>query len=147
MLRLCRLGRSATWRRPWLVTRGVWPSRRSIDGGTTHPLANGTALTVSNELHPDLFWGLRGAGHNFGIVTEIKYKIYDVGENSNWTYEAFTFTADKLEELYTLANEIMDKQPPQAVNFAAMVLVPLVDPVNVSHIFTLSALLMDISLS
>jgi FAD/FMN-containing dehydrogenase len=38
-------------------------------------LANGTAVTVSSESNPDLFWAIRGAGHNFGIVTEFEYKI------------------------------------------------------------------------
>jgi FAD/FMN-containing dehydrogenase len=38
-------------------------------------LANGTAVTVSSESNPDLFWAIRGAGHNFGIVTEFEYNI------------------------------------------------------------------------
>jgi hypothetical protein len=38
--------------------------------------ATGETITVSNTSHPDLFWALRGAGHNFGIVTEATYRIY-----------------------------------------------------------------------
>ena len=33
-------------------------------------LANGSAVTVSADSHPELFWAIRGAGHNFGIVVE-----------------------------------------------------------------------------
>src|SRR5690349_20852225 len=35
-------------------------------------------LVIANETgkYSDLFWALRGAGHNFGIVTEVKYKVY-----------------------------------------------------------------------
>lgn len=41
-------------------------------------LANGTVVVSSATSHPDLFWALKGAGHNFGIVTEINYEIYDL---------------------------------------------------------------------
>lgn len=40
-------------------------------------LANGTVTTVSEESNPDLFWAIRGAGHNFGFVTQAKMRIYD----------------------------------------------------------------------
>src|SRR5450432_3789350 len=62
-------------------------------------LANSTAITVSAESYPDLFWALRGAGHNFGIVTEFTYKIYDVPLGETWAYETFIFTGDKVEAL------------------------------------------------
>lgn len=39
--------------------------------------ATGETITVSNTSNPDLFWALRGAGQNFGIVTEATYRIYD----------------------------------------------------------------------
>ena len=39
--------------------------------------ANGNAITVSKTQNPDLFFGLRGAGQNFGIVTSATYKIFD----------------------------------------------------------------------
>ncbi|KAI9725824.1 MAG: hypothetical protein M1828_002453 [Chrysothrix sp. TS-e1954] len=37
----------------------------------------GEALQVSSSEHPDLFWALKGAGHNFGIVTSATYRVYD----------------------------------------------------------------------
>jgi FAD/FMN-containing dehydrogenase len=37
-------------------------------------LANGRAITVSESSYPDLFWAMRGAGHNFGIVTSADLK-------------------------------------------------------------------------
>ena len=98
-------------------------------------LANRTALTISQDSNPDLFWAIRGAGHNFGIVTEFKYKIYDVVPNKTWAYEAFTFTGDKLEALYSLTNEMMKTQLPEVVNYAIVFRLPAVDAVNASRAF------------
>ncbi|APA15090.1 hypothetical protein sscle_14g098600 [Sclerotinia sclerotiorum 1980 UF-70] len=69
-------------------------------------LANGTAVTVDNTQHSDLFWGLRGAGHNFGIVTSIYYQIYDrTPDIDSFATATFTFTQDRLEEVFSIANQ------------------------------------------
>lgn len=41
--------------------------------------ADGQFLTVSDEEHADLFWGIRGGGGNFGIVTSFEYQLHPVG--------------------------------------------------------------------
>jgi FAD/FMN-containing dehydrogenase len=41
--------------------------------------ADGTFVTASKDDHDDLFWGLRGGGGNFGIVTSFQYKLHPVG--------------------------------------------------------------------
>jgi FAD/FMN-containing dehydrogenase len=38
--------------------------------------AEGELLRVSAEEHPDLFWGLKGGGGNFGIVTSLEFELY-----------------------------------------------------------------------
>ena len=61
-------------------------------------IADGSTITVSETSHPDLYWGMRGAGHNFGIVTQFNYKIYDQPA-VDWFQVAYTYTGDKLEAL------------------------------------------------
>jgi FAD/FMN-containing dehydrogenase len=43
-------------------------------------LADGTFVRADAGQHPDLFWALRGAGGNFGIVTAFELGAYAVGE-------------------------------------------------------------------
>jgi FAD/FMN-containing dehydrogenase len=40
---------------------------------------DGEFLVASEDEHPDLFWGLRGGGGNFGIVTSFQYQLHSVG--------------------------------------------------------------------
>ncbi len=40
--------------------------------------ADGELLRVSAYEHPDLFWGLKGGGGNFGVVTSLEFDLYPI---------------------------------------------------------------------
>ncbi|KAJ7131605.1 FAD binding domain-containing protein [Mycena filopes] len=94
-------------------------------------LADGSLITTSEaeHEHPDLFWALRGAGHNFGIVTRVKYRVYDVPEGNEWVVASLVFREDKLEEVFEITNELGEggMQPVEFLNFVVLMRAPAID--------------------
>lgn len=82
--------------------------------------ADGEVLTVDAEHYSDLFWAIRGGGGNFGVVTELTYRLRELGEVAGGmiilpaTAEAvsgFITAAEAApEELTTIAN-VMNLPP------------------------------------
>jgi FAD/FMN-containing dehydrogenase len=66
-------------------------------------LADGAAVRVNATSHCDLYWALRGAGHNFGIVTSIEMNLYPRGP-STWHYKNYLWKGDKLNDVFTAIN-------------------------------------------
>ncbi|WP_194409744.1 LLM class flavin-dependent oxidoreductase [Microbacterium cremeum] len=51
-------------------------------------LADGSIVRTDAEHHPDLFWAVRGAGANIGIVTAFEFEVDEVGD-VGWAQLAF----------------------------------------------------------
>lgn len=68
-------------------------------------LANGTAVQVNETNHPDLWWAMRGAGHNFGIVTSYESKIWPENKSKTYFVKTYQFDGRSLEALIDRVNE------------------------------------------
>ena len=95
-------------------------------------LADGSAITVSESSYPDLWWAMRGAGHNFGIVTSLNQRIYKRTVDA-WFYSTYTFTQDKLENVFEAVNNMMNNgtQPKELMNYIVYVWIPEISTTEV----------------
>lgn len=62
--------------------------------------ADGQTVVASNTSHPDLFWGIRGAGANFGILTSATYKLSPIVNGGNMYSYDMVFPAEKSKEYW-----------------------------------------------
>ncbi|OJK01933.1 hypothetical protein ASPACDRAFT_50727 [Aspergillus aculeatus ATCC 16872] len=70
-------------------------------------LATGTRVTVTARSHPDLWWALRGAGANFGVVTSAVFRSYPTPRTDNHAWlGSLVFSEDKLEALVGAINDL-----------------------------------------
>ena len=65
-----------------------WLARRlglSCDNVASYELitAEGERLRVDETAHPELFWGLRGGGGNFGVVSEFEFRLHPVARRAH----------------------------------------------------------------
>jgi len=94
-------------------------------------LGNSTAITVSSTENSDLYWGLRGAGQNFGIVSSVRYQVYDRKSvtDEGFATATYTFTQDKLESVFRIANQWIKERnrPVELTHYAIIANAPSID--------------------
>jgi FAD/FMN-containing dehydrogenase len=74
--------------------------------------ADGRVLTASDDENPDLFWGIRGGGGNFGVVTSFEYRLHPVGPiiTGGLVIHPFEAARDFLRFMREYADGISDDQ-------------------------------------
>lgn len=93
-----------------------WLSRKhglSIDNLVSAEVvcADGRIRRASADENADLFWGLRGGGGNFGVVTEFEFDLHPVGPMIAFTM-MFWALADG-HRLLQLARDVVGSLPPE----------------------------------
>jgi FAD/FMN-containing dehydrogenase len=71
--------------------------------------AGGRVVRASADEHADLFWGLRGGGGNFGIVTSFEFQLYPVGPFV--TAGAIFFPAEATSEVLRFYRDWAEQVP------------------------------------
>lgn len=75
--------------------------------------ATGDLVTASKTQETDLFWAIRGAGFNFGIVVEATYTIYDLTNDGSVLNADFKFPPSANGTYFEILNSFIDTQPPE----------------------------------
>jgi FAD/FMN-containing dehydrogenase len=75
--------------------------------------ADGRLVRASETEEPELFWGLRGAGWNFGIATAFDFRLHPFGPDLHRGFVAFPAT--QIQDVWTVFRDYA-KNAPEAVS-------------------------------
>jgi FAD/FMN-containing dehydrogenase len=84
--------------------------------------ADGRTLTASAEENPDLFWGLRGGGGNFGVVTSFEFELHEVGPTV--CAGAVFYDGERAEEVLRFYREYCEGLSEEATTLANLITAP-----------------------
>ncbi|RAO69443.1 uncharacterized protein BHQ10_005455 [Talaromyces amestolkiae] len=70
-------------------------------------LADGNITTASESENPDLFWAIRGAGQDFGVITRFTFKAHP--QKNDVFAGTFYLDPDKLPQLVNCVNDLDSK--------------------------------------
>lgn len=89
--------------------------------------ADGQFRHLSATENSDLFWGIRGGGGNFGIVTSFEYQLHPVGPLVMMATTMYAMS-DAKQVLYTW-HDFMQDAPDEVTSVAFFWNVPKIDPI------------------
>ncbi|KAI1367011.1 hypothetical protein F5Y08DRAFT_350336 [Xylaria arbuscula] len=89
-------------------------------------LWNGTIIETSDSVNSDLFWGMRGAGQNFGFVIETTFETYPQTNNGNNYESQLVFNISQLGTVVDTVNSLLPLDPKLALVTITLLLLNLV---------------------
>ncbi|MCC7077583.1 MAG: FAD-binding oxidoreductase [Acidimicrobiia bacterium] len=84
--------------------------------------ADGRLVVASEEENPELFWGLRGGGGNFGVVTSFEFRLHALGPTILCGMVAWPM--DQAPKVLGLVQELAAESPDELGVVAALRLAP-----------------------
>jgi len=75
--------------------------------------AQGDRLRVSEEENADLFWGIRGAGPNFGIVTSFEFRLHELDQTI--THGFVAYPPERAHDVAERAREFLASAPDEVM--------------------------------
>ncbi len=90
--------------------------------------ADGRLLRASHDENADLFWGLRGGGGNFGVVTAFEYQLHD---RAPFLAGMLVHPASRARDLWRFHRDTLANVPDEVIAFAALLCGPDGQPIAV----------------
>jgi FAD/FMN-containing dehydrogenase len=84
--------------------------------------ADGQLVRASADENPELFWGLRGGGGNFGVATSFEYAVHPVGPTI--TGGAIFYPGDRAAEILRFYREWVQDVPDELTTLANLLTCP-----------------------
>jgi len=84
--------------------------------------ADAHVVRASEEQNTDLFWGLRGGGGNFGVVTSFEYRLHPVGPEV--MAGAIAWRAEAAHDVLEMYRTLSEQAPPELTCVAVLRMAP-----------------------
>src|SRR5436190_13415254 len=84
--------------------------------------ADGRLVRASEDENPELLWGLRGGGGNFGIATSLEYRLHPVGPNV--MAGLIFFAGDRAEEIMRFYRDWVRDLPDEVTTLVNLTTAP-----------------------
>jgi FAD/FMN-containing dehydrogenase len=84
--------------------------------------ADGRVVRASESENADLFWGLRGGGGNFGVVTDFEYQLQPLGPEI--MAGAIAWRGEDTDKVLDMYKALTDQAPPELTCAAVLRIAP-----------------------
>jgi FAD/FMN-containing dehydrogenase len=104
----------------WLERKFGWTGDNLISAQLV--TASGDVVRASEKDDPELFWGLRGGGGNFGAVTEFEFRLHPVGPIVMGGM--LVYQRERAKEILRIYRDFIEQAPDEVGGGAALITAP-----------------------